>query len=327
MSTGLLCSGIVLAALLVDFSFGDPPTALHPVGWIGRYIGVFRKTGGRLSGKAAPFFLGLFCVISGVLITGGIALVLQKAFIHMAGESRLWIQLTVIIAASLILKGSLAFRSLIHAGRKVQGALERGNLPEARRLLSWHLVSRPVDSLSESSVASAVIESLAENFTDSLAAPLFWFTLAGLPGAWIYRFADTADSILGYRDEEREWLGKAAARLDDFLCWIPARMAGLILILAAGFSGLNPREALRIMIKDGRSSSSPNSGWTMAGTAGALGVRLEKPDTYVLNAVGRLPSSSDIDDVIHLLRWGMVLWLLPVTGILLLSCSLFQIAG
>ena len=132
----------------------------------------------------------------------------------------------------------------------------------------------------------AAIETLAENLNDSVVAPLFWFAIAGLPGAAVYRFANTADAMWGYRNEW-EWAGKWAARADDLLSWIPARITGLLML------GLRPALLIRLVI-EARRTPSPNSGWPMAAMALRLKVRLAKPGVYSLNDGGDAPTSADL---------------------------------
>ncbi|WP_144006529.1 CobD/CbiB family cobalamin biosynthesis protein, partial [Pelomonas sp. KK5] len=153
---------------------------------------------------------------------------------------------------------------------------------DAGRQQLARLVSRDTTALAEAEVREAAIETLAENLNDSVIAPLFWFAVAGLPGAAIYRFANTADAMWGYRDR-REWSGKWAARADDLLSWLPARLTGLLLYRR----GPLRREAAR--------TPSPNSGWPMAAVALHLGLRLAKPGVYTLNAEGRAPQGGDVE--------------------------------
>jgi adenosylcobinamide-phosphate synthase len=181
-----------------------------------------------------------------------------------------------------LLKSVFSIGTLLKAGEEVLGALERGDLPEARRLLSWNLVSRGTDDLSEEEVVGATAESLAENLTDSLASPLFFYALFGLPGAFFYRFCNTCDSMIGYRGGETEWGGKIAARLDDILNWIPARVTAMLLLAAgvlADEDAIRGAEALR---DQRRNTESPNAGWTMSVMAGLLSVTLEKRGQYSL---------------------------------------------
>jgi adenosylcobinamide-phosphate synthase len=156
--------------------------------------------------------------------------------------------------------------------------------------LSW-LVSRDTAELSADEVRESAIESLAENLNDSVVAPIFWFVLFGLPGAAVYRFANTADAMWGYRGTRHgqcwEWAGKWAARADDVLSWLPARLTALLIVTVTRGVRFG---ALRT---EARSTPSPNSGWPMAAMATALGIRLGKPGVYTLNAAGRVPEAAD----------------------------------
>jgi adenosylcobinamide-phosphate synthase len=160
------------------------------------------------------------------------------------------------------------------------------------------LVSRDVTDFSEVQVRESVIESLAENLNDSVVAPIFWFVVLGLPGALMYRFANTADAMWGYpgmyRGRNWQWAGKWAARADDVLSWLPARITALLLALAA--AGVS----LAQLYRDAARTPSPNSGWPMTAMAMALGCSLSKPHFYVLNASGREPQAADTERAIHL---------------------------
>jgi adenosylcobinamide-phosphate synthase len=176
----------------------------------------------------------------------------------------------------------------------VADPLTAGDLPAARQQLSRHLVSRDTSRLDESQIAAATIESLAENTSDSVVAPIFWYAVAGLPGALVYRFLNTADAMLGYRDPEREWLGKAAARLDDIANLIPARLTALCMIVSAPWLGSRIEDGYRIWRRDAGATASPNAGHPMSAAAGVLGVELEKVDHYRLGAGQPKPSARDI---------------------------------
>lgn len=187
-------------------------------------------------------------------------------------------------------------------------------MAQGRERLSW-LVSRDVTDLTESQVRESAIESLAENLNDSVVAPIFWFVLLGLPGAALYRFANTADAMWGYRGMYKgrnwEWAGKWAARADDVLSWVPARITAVLLAMvsqrqeaasarpapiAAGATDPDRPLATSFLVRllaEARRTPSPNSGWPMAAMALALGVRLHKPGVYVLNAAGRSPQAQD----------------------------------
>lgn len=198
-----------------------------------------------------------------------------------------------LVLEALAFKSTFALRGLAGAAAAVAADLERGDLPTARARVGRDLVSRPTASLDEARVASAAIESVAENATDSLIAPLLFYAVFGLPGAFFYRAVNTADAMIGYRQADLEHFGKAAARLDDLLNLVPARLCALALVAGAGLAGADARGALDVMRRDRGRTASPNAGWTMAAMAGALGVSLEKPGHYVLGE-GRRPSANDV---------------------------------
>ena len=189
----------------------------------------------------------------------------------------------------LALKPMLAWAMLRSEVAAVELALSQ-SLDAGRQRLAM-LVSRDTTNLSETEVRESAIESLAENLNDSVVAPILWFVLLGLPGAAVYRFANTADAMWGYRGSRGgvnwEWAGKWAARADDVLSWLPARITALLLKL------VSPGVDLKTLGLEARKTPSPNSGWPMAAMALALGVRLQKPGVYVLNASGRPPEPKD----------------------------------
>ena len=200
--------------------------------------------------------------------------------------------LLVALVLGVLLKPLMALALLQSEVRAVETALTE-SLDAGRARLAW-LVSRDVAQLSAEQVRQSAIETLAENLNDSVVAPLFWFVLLGLPGAALYRFANTADAMWGYpglrgegeRQRYWQWAGKWAACADDVLSWIPARITALLLALAAG--GGVP---LRQLAQEARKTPSPNSGWPMAAMALALGVRLSKPGVYCLHARGCAPTA------------------------------------
>jgi len=191
-------------------------------------------------------------------------------------------KIAYLLAGEWLLKRTFAYRALVRGARDVQAALAANDLPEARRRLAWHLVSRDTTHLDAPLVAAATIESVAENFGDGIVAPLFYFALFGLPGALAYRFANTVDAMLGYHDARREYLGKFAARLDDVLNFIPARLPALLLPAAALLVRADAAQGWRVLWRDHARTASPNAGWPMSAMAGVLAVRLEKVGDYIL---------------------------------------------
>lgn len=266
-------------ALLVDHLWGEPPAALHPVVAMGRWLG---WAGRRLpQAPAAAFTAGALAWSAGALLAGLSAAALQWALWH-------WLPAwAAALALGLALKPLLAWRMLREEVLAVEQALAV-SLDAGRARLAM-LVSRDVQTLDAATVRESAIESLAENLNDSVVAPLFWFLLAGLPGAAVYRFANTADAMWGYRGlrggRDWEWAGKWAARADDVLSWVPARITALLLCPLRGYAAL---------AQEARRAPSPNSGWPMAAMALRLGVRLHKPGVYVLHAQGRVALPADV---------------------------------
>jgi adenosylcobinamide-phosphate synthase len=186
-------------------------------------------------------------------------------------------------------------------------------------------VSRPTEELDEGHVASATIESVAENLTDSLMAPALWFLAGGLAGAAVYRVINTADAMFGYRVGPLEYFGKVAARLDDLLNLIPARLAGLSVVAGAALAGESAGGAFAALRRDRRRTASPNAGWTMSAMAGALGVLLEKPGTYRLGA-GALPTAVHIERSVKVLRAAVAIGLVALIAAYWLGGRLLAVA-
>ena len=284
----------LLLALALDV-LGEPPARFHPVVWMGNYLKWARKNwrGQTPEQQLLEGAAGWAC---GAGLAAGAGFAASRAPWFVQGA---------------LLKPLLARRALFSAVQEVGAALERGDLPEARRLLAWHLVSRDTTELSAAEVAGATIESLAENLSDSVVAPLLAYRVGGLPLAAAYRLTNTADAMWGYRVGELEYAGKTAARMDDLLNLAPARLTALCALLAAGGRGW------RVWVQDRRNTTSPNAGHPMSAFAGALGVRLDKRDPagtylYVLNHSGRKPSAADVQRALSLARATTVLATLPL---------------
>jgi adenosylcobinamide-phosphate synthase len=286
---------VLLLALWIDEHFGEPPPNVHPVVWMGSYL----RWCGSVTVRCPPapaFLLGALAWWTGVLAVGALGWSLQVLALWQVSEYRAQpdlqsgVEVTLVaILMAWVLKGMLSWRMLREEVGAVELALAQ-SLEAGRERLSW-LVSRDTAQLTESQVRESAIESLAENLNDSVVAPIFWFVLLGLPGAAVYRFANTADAMWGYRGVYRgkhwEWAGKWAACADDVLSWAPARLTALLLALAA--RGL----PLRALQKEAGKTPSPNSGWPMAAMALALGISLSKPGVYSLNPEGRSPRAPD----------------------------------
>ena len=291
-----VCSVLaLLLALWIDRQFGEPPVAIHPVVWMGHYLA---WCGQRLVRcRPAPAFgLGALAWCVGAAVTGLVALGLQTLLLWQVGRAGSgmgwadWAGAMLLLAGfSWGLKTMLSWRMLRCEVLAVENALGQ-SLNAGRERLGW-LVSRDTAALSAHEVRESAIESLAENLNDSVVAPIFWFVLFGLPGAAVYRFANTADAMWGYRGVRHgqtwEWAGKWAARADDVLSWLPARLTAWLMVVVT--PGVN-FSALRAQA---RLTPSPNSGWPMAAMAMEIGIRLGKPGVYTLNASGRVPDAAD----------------------------------
>lgn len=283
----------MLVALCVDRAFGEPPLRWHPVVAMGRYLGWMGPKLWSLPQPAARLG-GAMAWCLGALLVLAMALVLDIGLhaLTIKWSDGVASTMALAVATGLLLKPLLAWRLLRDEVRAVEEGLSR-SLPEGRERLA-RLVSRPVDTLDETQVRESAIETLAENLNDSVVAPLFWFVVAGLPGAALYRFANTADAMWGYKDHRR-WMGEWAARADDALSWLPARLTSLLLTVAAG-----RWPGWRAMRREAALTPSPNGGWPMGTVALLLGVQLNKPGAYALNAGARLVRP---DDLHQALRW------------------------
>ncbi|GGH58740.1 cobalamin biosynthesis protein CobD [Comamonas phosphati] len=292
-SQKLLCALIaVLVALALDRLWGEPPVWLHPVVYMGKLLGVIGKCIAPHQEKQRDwiqFVAGViaWCVLAAMVfvVYGLLQFLLPYEPWWLAG-----------VLMGVLLKPLLSWRMLRDEVLAVEAALQQ-SLEAGRERLTW-LVSRDTAQLDAATVRESAIETLAENLSDSVIAPLFWFAVAGLPGAAVYRLANTADAMWGYPgwrgDRYWQWAGKWAARADDVLNWIPARLTAAWLALLAG--GV-PWRALR---RDARVTPSPNGGWPMGAMALALGVKLTKPGVYRLNPQGAAPESEDLQRAVDL---------------------------
>ncbi|HEY4082915.1 MAG TPA: adenosylcobinamide-phosphate synthase CbiB [Burkholderiaceae bacterium] len=289
----------MLVALLLDLAFGEPPTWAHPVVAMGRYLSLWSAWLLRVApslaliGGALAWALGaVLCVALAIAVEEGLITGLKP-----------WQSLPQLLCTALLcglfLKPMFAWRMLRDEAAAVEAALAE-SLDAARFRLS-RLVSRDTSALDASAIREAAIETLAENLNDSVVAPLFWFMIAGLPGAALYRFANTADAMWGYRGRW-EWAGKVAARADDLLSWLPARLTGAALL------GWQPKQ-WRQLRQEAALTPSPNSGWPMAAVALRLGARLGKPGVYRLNAEGAAPDATALiraQDLARQALWRVV---------------------
>lgn len=257
---------IFLAAVLLDLIFADDLLSRwHPVRAIGNLISYAEKVFYPENEKSR-FIAGLLLTLLVLLlVVSALPILLYAAFL-ISG----WLYL----AASLLLTyWALACGGLAKEARGVLSALEKEGLESGRQALA-RIVGRQTDQLQAEDIYRAVIETVAENLSDAVIAPAFYLILGGLPAAWAYKTINTLDSMIGYRSRRYLYFGRFAARLDDLVNLIPARISGLLIVGAAFLQGLDWRRGLSIMIRDHRAHLSPNSAWPEAAMAGILGIRL-----------------------------------------------------
>jgi adenosylcobinamide-phosphate synthase len=258
--------------MLIELTIGYPPGLLraigHPVTWMGALIGVLERC---LNKKPAARAAGIAAVLMLVAVVGAIAVVLQWALLRLS----FGLPLVAVLASTL-----LAQRSLHRHVADVATALDNEGLAGGRRAVA-RIVGRDTAALDEAGVARAAIESLAENFSDGVVAPVFWLVIAGLPGAALYKAINTADSMIGHRTPRYAAFGWAAARLDDLVNLPASRLAALLLVAATALSSKNAAHpAWRAVLRDAPKHRSPNAGYPEAAMAGALGLSLAGPRTY-----------------------------------------------
>jgi adenosylcobinamide-phosphate synthase len=277
----------VAVAVGFDAAFGEPPNALHPVAWMGSAIARGRAWALRGSRPSVQFVRGALVA----LVVPAMAALAGAAVASLVGHAGGHPVVAAVVTA-LALKPLFAIRALRDAAFDVRDALDAGDVYGARVALA-SLCSRDATDLDASALIAATIESVAENSSDSVVAPLLYFAGFGLPGAAFYRAVNTIDAMMGYHGK-LEWAGKVGARLDDALNLVPARATALLLVAAGAATGADAPRGLATWWRDRARTESPNAGHPMAAMAGLLGVRLVKRGHYALGDATRPLSSADI---------------------------------
>ena len=276
-------------AVVLDLAVGELPVRLHPTVWIGRTVAFAERLAPR-NGWAGVLAGGLLAIV----VAG---LWVAAAYFAAQGLRGLH-DVAYVLVGALLLKTTFAVRMLHQVAARMRGLLARGDIAQARDTLR-SLVSRDASGLSPEQAAAATVESVSENMADSFLGPWLFFALFGLPGAVAYRAINTLDSMIGYRGEY-EHLGKVSARLDDLVNLVPARLAGLLVVVGSIIlPGQRAHGAWRIMWRDHSRTQSPNAGWAMSGMAGALGVELEKTGHYRLGDSTRPVNTHDITQALR----------------------------
>jgi adenosylcobinamide-phosphate synthase len=310
----------MLIALCIDRLFGWPDFLFrrfsHPVVGIGQLISFFErnlnKTGWSSSLRMATGLLTLIFLMTGLTILGFLIVLAIPA------------GTLGILVTSFLVWPFIAAKSLADHVKAVAEPLKTNDLPSARQAVSM-IVGRNSDNLGSNDIARAALESLAENTSDGVTAPLFWGVLLGFPGVLIYKFVNTADSMIGYKSERYRDFGWASARFDDLINYIPARLTSLIYAIISR----NTLKVLRITLRDASQHRSPNAGWPETSVAASIGVKLSGPRIYDgiktndpwLNSDGRNPTGHDLFSGLRL--FDHFLWAITL---LLLSCSVISFA-
>ena len=263
-----------IIAFFLDTVIGDPRSRLHPVVLIGNLI--YRKKKSiyhpDLTDKRKFLYGGLL-----VIVVLYITYALTDSIIQLASlTGNVFIYYGV---QALILSFTISPRSLSEAGRELYGFLQEGDLENARYKVGW-IVGRDTDKLTSGEVTRATVETIAENTTDGIISPLFFFVIGGVPLAVLYRATNTMDSMLGYKNEKYLYFGRVAARVDDILNYIPARITGILFVISALLLGYNWRNSWNMLMRDASKHPSPNGGWAEASVAGALNIRLGGYNSY-----------------------------------------------
>jgi adenosylcobinamide-phosphate synthase len=287
-------------ALAIDVLFGELPRLIHPVAWMGKLTSLLERIAPAHGAKAQFVYGGIMTLLTILAFTLPVYFLL--AFLYNLNS------IAYILLAALLLKTTFALKELHQTALRVNSSLAQDNIGEAQANMSA-LVSRETRDLGKPGLVSATIESVAENLCDSFVAPLFYFLLLGVPGAIAYRVVNTMDAMIGYHGKY-EYLGKFAAKLDDVLNFVPARISGLLLVIAAYLYKKEGKNAWQVMLRDHDKTESPNAGWPISAMAGALRTRLEKVSCYCLGDTNTPLSPQLIASGVRLVDISAMLWVL-----------------
>lgn len=262
----------ILLGFILDTIIGDPYKLPHPIRWIGSFISILEKLCRKIAkSNTMLMILGAILVFIVVFVSGGITLLVLK----LASFNKY----AYLIVSSVICYYMLAGKSLKTESMKVYKAFENNDTEGARKAVSM-IVGRDTQSLTKEGIIKAAVETVAENSSDGVVAPLIYMLIFGPVGGVVYKAVNTMDSMIGYVEEKYFYIGKFAAKLDDVLNYIPARISGILVIISAFILRYDYKNAFMIFKRDKRKHASPNSAQTESAMAGALGVQLAGDATY-----------------------------------------------
>ena len=309
--------GMLIFALLLDFTLGDPKNKYHPTAWIGSLLAkltpFFKNSSDSIEKLGGIILIFITCVIAASII------IFLDIGINLITTDLLTIVVSTIVGG-ILLKTTIAIKGMERHALAVVNSIENNDMVAARDNLSM-IVKRNTKDLDKNHVFSGVIESISENTVDGVTGPLFYFGLFGLPGAFVYRVVNTADSMVGYKTNIFKNIGWFAANCDKIFNFIPSRLTGLTMIFSAMILGYNWKNSYQIMIRDGRKTQSLNAGYPMAAIAGALETRFEKVNHYSLGDGEIEFSKSHVKSAISILKITSIIFsgMIVIPVILLLS--------
>ena len=287
---------IILIAIIIDIVFGELPSKIHPVVIMGKFIDFFKGSLIKHNSKVAG---AIFTVALVLFFTIIFFLIIQLFTFN---------YLLYIIISAILLSSTFAIKILLDSAECVKNDLSH-NIESARKSVSY-LVSRDTSNLSIEDMVSATVESLTENITDSVVSPLFYTFIFGVSGGVACRVINTLDAMVGYKNPENIKIGWFPAKLDDIMNYIPARVTGILVTLAALLLRFDWKNSYRIMIRDARKTPSPNSGYPMAAAAGALGIKLKKIGCYELGDSLNSLNPDKITEALLLTKITIILFIL-----------------
>ena len=299
---------------MIDAVFGEPPDRFHPTVWMGNVIAHLK---GRLRNENP-----VTEKINGFLLCLGIStLFAVPAFLIIFFTRFFFGPIPYVLISAILLKLTFAWKCMGHYTLPIAEALEQSDIDGAKKWLHF-IVRRDAAQLDKRLVVSAAVESIAESTTDGVTSPLLFFSLLGVPGAFVFGVVNTLDSMVGYRDAANVNLGWFSAKTDTMLNYVPSRLTGYLMVAASFFLGECWRDSWRIMLRDRRNMVSINAGWTIGAMAGALNTQLEKVGAYRLGDAGEL-TAGHIRRALRMMSLTVILFsVLVVTPILLLTALL-----
>ena len=309
---------IVCIALSIDFIFGDPRNRYHPTAWIGSiiaYLTPFAKNSNSLFEKLG----GILIVIIPCFI---FVIVLTLLDFGLSFETNYVTLIASVVISAILLKMTIAIRGMEKHALSVVYSLTQNDIDSARDNLSM-IVKRNTKNLEKKHLISGVLESISENTVDGITGPLFYYGLFGLHGAFVYRIVNTADSMIGYKNSIFKNIGFFGAKFDTVLNYVPSRLTGIMMIIAAIILHQNWQDCYRIMVRDGKKTESPNAGYPMAALAGALGTSFEKIDHYNLGDLDTELTVDHIYSAINMMKLTSILFVGLVTVPIIVTLSYF----